>query len=254
VTAADHRRAALVVPPFGACGPLEVSAYLDALGRYPWLSLLLVGRDSERALAETLQSGHEQRVDYLELCSGVSESFAIQQGMQTALARDHDFVGYWAADCEAPLCFVDEWARLLSEDAEKLLVFGARLRLVQHEHPGLWWRHYAGRALASAVSLTLDLRAYDIDCCAKLFRNTPQVRAVFAEPFFTRVAYDAEVFARLVRDQAQFSMPIERSCVEFPLTRWRRRPRPRYGPASLHKLARDLLKVRRFVNAAQTNR
>jgi hypothetical protein len=241
----------LVVPLFGIPGVLATSEYLAALERFPALELLLVGQPSEAAAARALQGRFPARVR-LQIRPGLLESQAVQQGMLQLLDAGLPFVGYWGADVEVPLELSREWqTTLVGSDA--LMVFGSRLRLLQHDHPGLWQRHYVGRVLASAVSFVLGLQIYDTECCAKLFKNVPLVRSLFETPFETKVCYNAEVFVRLLELRGHHpSFDIERACVEFPLPTWSARTRPRYGLVHLAQRATDLLLLGRRVRASSS--
>lgn len=236
-------RVALAVVLFGACSPFNESAYIAALDDNQNLELLLVGRPKERASVSAVRERYPDRVRYLELDTAEYESAAVQQGVRQLLTQGYDFVGYWAADVEVPLEMVRRWVGELSR-TKKVLVFGSRLRLIQHEHPGLWHRHYAGRVLASVISLLLGKQIYDTDCCAKLFRNVEPVRAVFEKPFTTKVGYESELFARLLEQEVRYGrLVLDRDCMEFPLPLWRARKLPRYGLDNAHHLAADLLRV-----------
>lgn len=228
----------LVVPLFGMGGAFSRLAYLEALQRFPNLALLLVGHPGDEVAARELLERYPSRVEAL-LQPRLTESSAIQHGMKLLLSRALPFVGYWGADAEVPIEFANDWqTRFAASNA--ILVFGSRLRLVQHRHPALWQRHYSGRVLASAVSFALGLQIYDTECCAKLFRNTARIRGVFHEPFETKVCFNAEMFARLATGRDD-SSDLARDCLEIPLERWSARTRPRYGFVHIAERAADLV-------------
>jgi len=235
---ADRPRVALVVPLVASLGELDVASYAGGLERLPWLDLLVTGRSRSRELFDGW-THRSPRARFVDLGDDVSDSQIVQEGMRRALSEGYPFAGYWGPDCEVPLAFLQEWVDRLAA-SELQLVFGSRLRLVQHDHPGLWLRHYAGRAWASAVSVLLKLEAYDTECCAKLFRNGPIARAAFEPPFETKVCFDTELFVRLLELEAgPAGLRVERDCLELPLRTWRRRPRPRYGLTNLHRVLAD---------------
>lgn len=245
VAADKEKRVALVVPLGDSFGALDRERFAEGLASCPWVDLWLAGTSAQRELVGTWLD--EPRVRFFEVESQASESRILQAGMKAALAQDYPFVGYWGPDCEVPLAVLEEWlARLQSSNL--IMVFGSRLRLAHSQHPGLWLRHYAGRALASLVSLLLKLQVYDTECCAKLFRNNELTRRLFGTPFETSVCFDIEVFQRLLEHEAtDSSFRVDRDCYEHALHMWRRRPRPRYGAANMPLVAADLVRLRERV-------
>lgn len=238
-------RVALIVPLGASFGGFERERFAEGLASCPWVELWLAGTSSQRSQAEGWPASAQVR--FFEVERGATESRTVQAAMKAALAEGYPFVGYWGPDCEVPLGVLGEWVARL-QSSSLLMIFGSRLRLVQSQHPGLWFRHYAGRVLASAVSLLLRLQVYDTECCAKLFRNTEVSRALFAAPFETSVCFDLETFQRLLeREASDGSFRVERDCYEHALRTWRRRPRPRYSPASMPLVAADLVRLRQRV-------
>jgi hypothetical protein len=218
-------------------------SFETALASCPWLELWIAGTSAQRELAGSWAA--DARVRFFEVDSRGTESHMLQAAMKAALALDYPFVGYWGPDCEVPLTILGEWVAKL-ESSSLQLVFGSRLRLVQNHHPGLWFRHYAGRVLASAISLMLNLQVYDTECCAKLFRNGELSRRLFATPFETSVCFDIETFQRLLECEVQDnSFRVARDCFEYVLRGWRRRSRSRYGAANVHLVVADMIRLRK---------
>eukprot|EP00968_Pinguiococcus_pyrenoidosus_P007674 scaffold520_cov224-Pinguiococcus_pyrenoidosus.AAC.9 len=92
-------------------------------------------------------------------------------------------------------------------------------------------RHYLGRVFATLASMILDLRIYDTQCGAKLFRASPELKAVLATSFHSRWIFDVELIARfavgrrLARDAAHakgHALPpaVDESVFEYPLDEW----------------------------------
>lgn len=102
------------------------------------------------------------------------------------------------------------------------MVFGARVRLLGRAIERRAVRHYLGRVFATAASYVLGFAIYDTQCGAKLFRRSPEIQALFQQPFATRWLFDVEFLAR--RMQACRNTPlraIEHILYEYPLEEWR---------------------------------
>ncbi len=88
----------------------------------------------------------------------------------------------------------------------------ARRRIVRRAS-----RHYFGRVFATAASTVLALPVYDTQCGAKLLRNTPLCRSLFAQPFGSRWIFDVELLARYLKAKEKAG-PL--GVYELPLDEW----------------------------------
>ena len=107
------------------------------------------------------------------------------------------------------------------DDPEVLVAMGSRVSMLGRDIRRSAWRHYTGRVFATVASLALGLRVYDTQCGAKLFRNVPAVRQVFAKSFASSWAFDVEILARLLQhERAAGIPPVTQVVVEVPLKSW----------------------------------
>ena len=58
-------------------------------------------------------------------------------------------------------------------------------------------RHYVGRVFATLAGSLLAVHAYDSQCGAKFFRDSPALRATLGVPFRSRWGFDLELLGRL---------------------------------------------------------
>lgn len=214
----------LVVPCYNEAARLDVDAFLRFTADHPELRLLFVddgSTDDTAGVLEKLQARRPGAVDILRLPQNRGKAEAVRQGMLTALATPARFVGYWDADLATPLEALEAFCAVLRERPSIDLAVGSRVQLLGREIVRHRMRHYAGRVFATVVSLLLDLRIYDTQCGAKLFRAGDATRRLFLEPFRTRWIFDVEIFARLVRAfRTGVGPPVEQLVYELPLTRW----------------------------------
>ncbi len=218
----DPRRIALVIPCFNEEARLDTAALVAATLPGHALELVLVddgSRDGTRAVLESIAARRaDTHVLALEKNAGKAE--AVRRGVLDALGREPAAVGFWDADLATPLDELPAFAQTLAERAEVDVVIGSRVKLMGRVIERRSWRHYSGRLFATAASLTLDLPVYDTQCGANLFRATPLLARVFAEPFLARWVFDVEILARFMALAPEGRAYLERALVELPLHRW----------------------------------
>ena len=134
---------------------------------------------------------------------------------------------------------------LLEEQADVVLVMGARVRLLGRTILRSPYRHYFGRVFATLASLTLRLPVYDTQCGAKLFRVSETTMSVFREPFLSRWIFDVEVLARLGRALGVTGRGTAGAVVEFPLTRWTDMAGSKVRPSDFLRAGSELIRIRR---------
>jgi glycosyltransferase involved in cell wall biosynthesis len=231
----------VVVPCFNEANRFAAAAFDDFLTHSSGISLLLVddgSTDDTPLIHERLRRRHPQRVLTLRLSTNVGKAEAVRRGMQLAIRRRAEFVGYWDADLATPLETIPRFEAILQTRPELMLVMGSRVALLGRQIRRRWRRHMLGRAFATAASLVLNLPVYDTQCGAKLFRTTPATLELFRKPFRTRWIFDVEILARIVAASRSGShSPAAGAIYEYPLECW-------------HDVQGSRLQSRDFVTAA----
>ena len=161
-----------------------------------------------------LQVEHPQRVEVLPLPKNLGKAEAVRNGLLHAVSSSAIITGYLDADFATP---ASEMLRLIdtlrgSPDTRVLLAsrwlhLGSRIE--RH-----LFRHYTGRIFATLASMVLNLKVYDTQCGAKLFRVDADLARAIKQPFLSRWAFDVELIGRLRRTHA------EKSFLEVPLNTW----------------------------------
>jgi glycosyltransferase involved in cell wall biosynthesis len=177
--------------------------------------------DNTLAVLEAFRNQFPERVTICNQQPNRGKAEAVRNGMlQVIAAGETQITGFWDADLATPLAQITDFLSLMNARPELNMVFGARVRLLGraiHRQP---LRHYLGRCFATVVSILLKLPIYDTQCGAKLFRITPELSKVLAEPFHSRWIFDVEILARFIQLHKGESHPLANQVYEFPLPEW----------------------------------
>ena len=164
---------------------------------------------------------HGAALQFLALEKNGGKAEAVRRGILHAVAQPGvERVGFWDADLATPLEAIPEFEAVLDARPDVEIVLGSRVRLLGRHVERKASRHYFGRIAATAVSNLFDFSVYDTQCGAKLFRNTPTLPELFAEPFVTRWIFDVEILVRW-RNRAPPGADLQRHIFELPLESWR---------------------------------
>lgn len=248
----DQGRVVVVVPCFNEERRLDRDAFARFLQRAePGLRLFLVNDGSDDRTLERLRelaAHHPERLDLLDLTRNVGKAEAVRQGVLKGLKRwpSAEFVGYWDADLATPLEEIPGFLRVFQERPGLLAVIGSRVKLLGRRIERRPARHYPGRVFATLVSLSLGLSIYDSQCGAKLFRASPPMRTVFAEPFRSRWIFDVEILARMQRLARLGAIPpVETVVYEYVLSHWRDVAGSKLKPTDFLRAALELAEIAR---------
>jgi dolichyl-phosphate beta-glucosyltransferase len=216
----------LVVPCHDEADRLDVAAFTSFIAAHPHARLVLVNdgsRDRTLDVLREIQSAAGERVDVLHLAENGGKAEAVRRGMLFALSTDTDVLGYWDADLATPLDACWAFVDMLRERPALEMVMGSRVLLLGRAIERKPVRHYAGRAFATAASITLQLPVYDTQCGAKMFRASPKLKTVFDEPFLSTWVFDVELIARLgsIGNAGYDPAPLHERIYELPLLEWR---------------------------------
>ncbi len=218
-------RAIIVVPCYNEAKRLDLVAMQDFARRTHAVELLLVNDgsgDNTLEMIERLHAGNPRRFSFLHLARNSGKAEAVRQGLLLALTSRPDYVGFWDADLATPLSDIEPFCRVLDHKPRIEAVIGTRMCLLGHQIERRPLRYWLGRLFANTASLALRARIFDTQCGAKVFRVTPHLEHVLAQPFLARWIFDVELFARLQQlRRADGFLPLAEAIYEFPLDAWR---------------------------------
>ena len=239
------RPISIVVPCYNEATRLDADAFRIYLEHNPRVDFIFVddgSRDSTLSVLRSLSVAcPSDRAVVHSLPQNCGKAEAVRQGVEVAIARGANFVGFWDADLATPLSSIDEFVRVMDRYPHLALVMGARVKLLGRDIERLAMRHYLGRVFATAVSVVLSLPVYDTQCGAKLFRVGDEVRSIFQATFRTKWIFDVEIIARMVQFRRQHRLPtVDGVIYEFPLERWHDVHGSKVRPKDYVKAIRDL--------------
>jgi dolichyl-phosphate beta-glucosyltransferase len=238
--------AIIVVPCYNEERRLPVQAFRDYRSDTTRVEFLFVNdgsRDGTLRLLESLHAEDPARFSVLDLERNRGKAEAVRRGVMSADGKNPDFVGFWDADLATPLTELPSFFDVFRDRPEILMVFAARIRLLGRKISRRPARHYVGRVGATLISSSLGLAVYDTQCGAKLFRVTPETRAIFADPFISRWIFDVELIARYIRAHGRDA--AARAIYELPITEWQDVGGSKVGTTDFIHALRDLWKIHR---------
>lgn len=161
----------------------------------------------------------------------------IYSAYQSHKNKDCDWIGFWDADLATPLIEVSKMLDFykIYDNPSISSIFGSRVSRLGSSITRKMHRHYLGRIFITFVSVLLNVKAYDSQCGAKLFK--PQTAELaFNEPFISRWIFDVEIMLRLNSS----------NIIEYPLTKWEDVPGSKVKVfREIFRVLNDLFKIRK---------
>jgi hypothetical protein len=236
----------IVVPCYNEERRLDERAFLD-MARTGRARLLFVDDGSTdgtaAALARMAASG--EGIGVLTLGVNVGKAEAVRRGLLLAVRNGARVVGYYDADLATPPHELTRLIDTLQQAPELAGVLACRVARLGSSIRRSAWRHYLGRAYATAASVALGVTVYDTQCGAKLFRVNDTLVGALARPFRSPWALDVELLHRLLHGAPGTPPLPETAFVEVPLQSWSdvRGSKLRVGPA--FRAVLDLARIAR---------
>lgn len=237
-------KTSIIVPCYNEAERLQQDEFARLLETAE-LDILFVDDGSVDNTANMLNNfcqQHAGRAALLRQSANQGKAEAVRAGMRKALAEGAEKIAYFDADLSTP---VDEIPRLLQvlEEGDFQVALGARIATLGRAVKRKPLRHYLGRVFATSVSLILNLRIYDSQCGAKLFKKNAALEQALEQPFISRWAFDVELIGRLLTATDQPLTPAD--FVELPLNQWQDVAGSKLHFSDMAKAGLDLISIAR---------
>lgn len=246
-------KTAIVIPCYNEEGRLALDHFKEYAEKDPDTAFIFVddgSTDRTRSVLKGLCEQLPEQMYLIALSSNSGKAEAIRQGFLYAFdCGDYQAIGYFDADLSTPLENIEHFKECLRH-SDIDLIMGARVLMLGYDIKRSALRHYLGRLFATAASLVLNLKVYDTQCGAKLFKNNSILQRVFSHPFSVRWTFDVEILARLsVIHQYARLAPIDQCISEYPLKKWLHVPDSKVKVHDFFTSFFELFKIWLFINA-----
>ena len=240
---------AMVVPCYNEQDRFHTAAFSDFLAQGHPVRFCFVNDGSSDGTLEMLQAFqqlHPDHVTVLDLQPNGGKGEAVRRAMLHMMDQPGvTLVGFWDADLATPISALPRFIRAMEEHTQVAMVFGARVRMLGRRVNRNPLRHYLGRGFATAVSTMLGLPVYDTQCGAKLFRATPMLKSLLAQPFKSRWIFDVEIIARFMSAPGVGRAGAESTIYEMPLNEWRDVAGSKLSSTDFFRSVGELILIRR---------
>jgi dolichyl-phosphate beta-glucosyltransferase len=176
---------------------------------------LFVNDGSKDNTLELLEKNRDDNIIVFNLEKNSGKAEAVRQGMlyikTLPLFDEIKWVGYWDADLATPLFEVFNFILYCNKfNVGASSIWGSRVKRLGSNILRSPKRHYLGRLFATVACQVLNLKCYDSQCGAKLFKKE-LIDIVFSEKFISKWIFDIEILLKLKNYNV----------IEYPLFEWK---------------------------------
>lgn len=234
---------AIIIPCFNEAARLEPDTFTTFLKKNSQFYFIFINDGSTDATPDkldTLRRCAPGQTTVISLPENSGKAQAIRIGVQEALRSPFNFIGFWDADLATPLTELHSFEAIIAENETIQMICGSRVKRLGSTIERFWYRHYAGRIVATCISIILNLPVYDTQCGAKIFKRE-LAETIFIDPFISRWLFDIELIARII-GQLGRKFTLE-SIHELPLKSWKDMSDSKISPFYLPKVPLELARI-----------
>lgn len=212
----------IIVPCFNEEKRLNTSEFIR-LAKTKQVNLVFVDDGSSDGTLKTLriiqESSHFVTVETIN--SNVGKGEAVRHGLNIAVSRGAQIVGYFDADLATPISELIKLINEIQENSKLHGVFGSRISRLGAQIDRRPVRHYIGRIFSTLAGLVLGIAIYDTQCGAKVFRVSETFIQAISSPFQSSWLFDIVLLDRIINNPHPSRRILADCFLELPLTEWR---------------------------------
>ncbi|TWU23017.1 Undecaprenyl-phosphate 4-deoxy-4-formamido-L-arabinose transferase [Novipirellula galeiformis] len=244
-------QATIIVPCYNEADRLDVNAFAAFANQNPMFRFMMVddgSRDATQRILSRLCESNSEQFELLLMKENVGKAEAVRHGMLAAAQSSTDVFGFLDADLASPLEELPRALDVLHRHPHIGVAIGIRRKLLGHQVLRSPLRCWLGAHFSRVASWVLRLPIQDTQCGLKLFRNTPRMAKLFAQPFQSRWIFDVEIFARMM--VAEGTEAVQQQIYEMPLESWREVPGSKLKSGDFFKALGELVAIHRSYKPA----
>ncbi len=242
-------RKGIVVPCYNEGDRIETGKFRDFVAARPEYFVCFVNDGSTDHTKTVLHKVSDQSPGNFiclnnELNLGKGES--VRKGLNYLNSlTGMECIGFLDADLATSLDTYHELTEVL-HNGDFLAVFASRIQRLGAYIERSDVRHIIGRIFATMISRTIEMKCYDTQCGAKVFKNSV-LDGLLDVPFLTRWLFDVEIILRMKEKYTQ--EVLLKSMVEHAIPEWIEKGGSKISTADIYRIPLDLLKIRRKLKA-----
>jgi dolichyl-phosphate beta-glucosyltransferase len=228
-----------VIPCHNEAERLKKDEFVLFARQNPQIVLVFIddgSTDETLTILQHIQLEVKENIFLLSLEGNTGKGHAIHYAINYLLSQfNPPFIGFIDADLSTPLSELNNLFHFLQHQKTDF-VLGSRIKKLGSIIERTYFRHYAGRIIATIIDERFKLGCYDTQCGAKLFK-TPVLAKAVKEPFYTKWFFDVEI---LLRIRKEFNVL---NGIEYPLTVWHHVKSSKINLLSFPLVFKELLKL-----------
>lgn len=215
----QYNRTTIVIPCYNEASRLHLETFLNFARAHQNIAFLFIDDGSKDLTINLLcaaMAALPNQIDVLMMKRNAGKAEAVRHGLKFAAQRGDKYIAFLDADLATPLSAINDFISVADRLDNIDVVFGSRAGGLGRQVYRNLHRKMISLICASMGRLATGLALKDTQCGAKLFRNTPHLRACLDTPFTAGWLFDVELFLRISNPDRK----SRKNFFEYPVLEW----------------------------------